>query len=110
VIFRNKFLFYDEELLAPRLTHKLEDHPLSAARDCLFNIFAPTPPYLEAVSSIRNLRTRHAVVTGDSACRILVGKPEGKRSLGRQRRRWVDNIEIDLREIGWDVVDWIDLA
>jgi hypothetical protein len=41
--------------------------------------------------------------------RILVGKPEGKRLLGRPRRRWVDNIKMDLREIGWDVMDWIDL-
>jgi hypothetical protein len=39
-----------------------------------------------------------------------VGKLEGKRSLGRPRRRWVDNIKIDLREIGWDGMDWIDLA
>jgi hypothetical protein len=37
-----------------------------------------------------------------------VGKPEGKRPLGRPRRRWVDNIKMDLREIGWDGVDWID--
>jgi hypothetical protein len=37
--------------------------------------------------------------------RILVGKPEGKRPLGRQRLRWVDNIKIDLREIGWDGMD-----
>jgi hypothetical protein len=42
--------------------------------------------------------------------RILVGKPEGRRPLGRQRRRWVDDIKIDLREIGWDGMDWIDLA
>jgi hypothetical protein len=39
-----------------------------------------------------------------------VGKPEGKRPLGRPRRRWVDSIKIDLREIEWDVVDFIDLA
>jgi hypothetical protein len=45
-----------------------------------------------------------------NACRILVGKPEGKRPLGRPRRRWVDNIKIDLREIGWVDMDWIDLA
>jgi hypothetical protein len=44
-----------------------------------------------------------------NACRILVGKPEGKRSLGRPRRRWVDNIRMDLREIGWDGVEWIGL-
>jgi hypothetical protein len=41
---------------------------------------------------------------------ILVGKPEGKRPLGRPRRRWVDNINLDLREIGWNGVDWIDRA
>jgi hypothetical protein len=45
-----------------------------------------------------------------NASRILVGKQEGKRSLGRQRRKWVDSIKIDLREIKWDGLDWIDLA
>jgi hypothetical protein len=39
-----------------------------------------------------------------------VGKPEGKRPLGRPRRRWVDNSKIDLREIRWDGMNWIDLA
>jgi hypothetical protein len=39
-----------------------------------------------------------------------VGKPEGKRPLGRQRRGWVDDIEMDLTEIGWDGMDWIDLT
>jgi hypothetical protein len=39
-----------------------------------------------------------------------VGKPEGKRPLGRPRRRWVNNAKIDLREIGWDGTDWNDLA
>jgi hypothetical protein len=38
-----------------------------------------------------------------------VGKPEGRRPLGRPRRRWVNNIKMDLREIGWDGVDWIDM-
>jgi hypothetical protein len=41
---------------------------------------------------------------------VLVGKPEGKRPLGRPRRRCVDNIKMDLRDIGWDVMDCIDLA
>jgi hypothetical protein len=45
-----------------------------------------------------------------NADRLLVGKPDGKRPLGRPRRRWVDGIRMDLREIGWDGVDWIDLA
>jgi hypothetical protein len=42
--------------------------------------------------------------------RLLVGKPEGKRPLGRPRRKWVDNIMIDLGEVGWGNVDWIGLA
>jgi hypothetical protein len=42
--------------------------------------------------------------------RVLVGKPEGKRPLERSRRRWEDNIKMDLREIGIDVANWIQLA
>jgi hypothetical protein len=42
--------------------------------------------------------------------RILMGMPERKRPLGRPRWRWVDDIKMDLREIGWDGMDWIDLA
>jgi hypothetical protein len=45
-----------------------------------------------------------------NAYRILVGKPEGKRPLGRPRCRWVVDIKMDLREIEWDGVDWIELA
>jgi hypothetical protein len=45
-----------------------------------------------------------------NAYRILVVIAEGKKSIGRRRRRWVDNIKIDLRDIGWGGMDWIDLA
>jgi hypothetical protein len=45
-----------------------------------------------------------------NAYRILVGKPGGERPLGRPRRRWVDNIEMDLRKIGWGPVGWIHLT
>jgi hypothetical protein len=45
-----------------------------------------------------------------NACRLLVGKPEGKRSLGRPRRRWVDNIRMYLGEVGWGDVGWIGLS
>jgi hypothetical protein len=45
-----------------------------------------------------------------NAYRILVGNPEGRRPLGRPRRRWGDNIKMDLSEIGWDGMDWIHLA
>jgi hypothetical protein len=45
-----------------------------------------------------------------TAYRLLVGKPEERRPLGRPRRRWVDNIRIDLVEVGWGGMDWIGLA
>jgi hypothetical protein len=45
-----------------------------------------------------------------NAYRILVGKTEGKTPLGSPRCRWVDNIKMDLREMRWGVMDWIDLA
>jgi hypothetical protein len=50
---------------------------------------------------------RHVAQMGEKgkACTILVGNPEGKRPLGRPRRKWVDNIKMDRREIGWDGVD-----
>ena len=43
-------------------------------------------------------------------CRVLVGKPEGKRPLGRPRFRWEDNIKMDLQEVGCEGMDWIELA
>ena len=67
-MFRNKATFYDE-LLAPRPTPKLEDHPLSAVRYCLFNIFAAAL-HIGGRFSSRNLRTRHAVVTGTHLSRM----------------------------------------
>jgi hypothetical protein len=45
-----------------------------------------------------------------NSCRVLVGKPEGRRPLGRPRRRWEDNIKVDLKEMQWGGMDWIDLA
>ena len=47
---------------------------------------------------------------GRDVYRILVGKPEGKRPLGRSRRRWEDNIKTDLQEVGCGGTDWIELA
>jgi hypothetical protein len=57
-------------------------------------------------------RAGHVARRGEkrNVYRILVRKPEGKRPLGRTRRRWEDNIKMDLREIGWGGIDWIDLA
>jgi hypothetical protein len=45
-----------------------------------------------------------------NAYKTWVGKPEGRRPFGRPRRRWVDNIKMDAREIGWDDIDWINLT
>jgi hypothetical protein len=59
---------------------------------------------------IRMIKSRRMRWANGNAYRILVGKPEGKRPLGRPIRRWSDNITMDLREIGWDGMDWIDLA
>ena len=47
---------------------------------------------------------------GEGAYRVLVGKLDGKRSLGRPRRRWADNIRTDLQEVGCGYMDWIGLA
>jgi hypothetical protein len=45
-----------------------------------------------------------------NACRLVLGKPEGKRALGKPRRRWVHNVKVDLGEIRWGGVDWIGVA
>jgi hypothetical protein len=68
--FVTKIRFHRVELLAHRPTLKLEDHLLSPVRDCLFNTFAATP-HIGGRSSISNLRTRHAVVTGTHCCKTL---------------------------------------
>jgi len=55
---------------------------------------------------------RHVARKGESkgVYRVLVGKPEGKKPLGRPRRRWEDNIKVDLQEVGCEEMDWIDVA
>jgi hypothetical protein len=60
----------------------------------------------------KSRRVRHVARMREerNACRLLVGKPEGKRPLGRPRCSWVDNINMDLSEMGWDGMDWIGLA
>jgi hypothetical protein len=69
-LFRNMIRFYGYELLALRLTPILEDHPLSALHACLFGIFAATL-HIGGRSSIRNVRTRHAMVTGTHLSRVF---------------------------------------
>jgi hypothetical protein len=62
---------HGEELLAPRPSPKLEDHPLSAVRDCFIEYIRSYPPYLEAAPFHRHLMTRHAVVKGAHIRRVM---------------------------------------
>jgi hypothetical protein len=58
----------------------------------------------------QNPKSGKGFISPPTIYRILAGKPEEKRPLGRPRRRWVENIKMDLGEIGWDGMDWIELA
>jgi hypothetical protein len=71
-----------------------------------------SPNILRIMKSRRMRWAGHVARIGrkKNTYRILAGNPEGKRPLGRQRHRCVDNTKIDLGEIGWDGVDWIDVA
>jgi hypothetical protein len=77
----------------------------------LHNLYS-SPSIIRMIKSRRMRWAWHVARMGEkrNAYRILVGNPEGKRPLGRPRLRWVDNIKMDLREIGWDGGGWIDLA
>jgi hypothetical protein len=67
---------------------------------------------IRMIKSSRMRWAGHVARIGEAwnAYKILVRKPEGKRPLGRPRRRWVDNIKMDFRDKGWDGMDWIELA
>jgi hypothetical protein len=71
-----------------------------------------SPSIIRIIKSRRMRWAGHVARMGEkrNAYRLLVGKPEGKRPLGRPRRRWVDDIKMKLSEIGWGGVDWIGLA
>jgi hypothetical protein len=77
----------------------------------LHNLYS-SPNIIRMIKSRRMRWAGHVARRGENrnAYRILVGKPKGKRPLRIPRRRWVDNIKRYLREIGWDGMDWIDLA
>ena len=71
-----------------------------------------SPNIIRVIKSRRLRWAGHVACMGErrGAYRALVGKPEGRRPLGRPRRRWEDNIKMDLREVGWGGMDWINLA
>jgi hypothetical protein len=74
--------------------------------------FYSSPSIIRIIKSRRMRWAGHVARMGEkrNAYILLVGKPEGKKPLGRPRRRWVDNIRMDLGEVGWGDVEWIDLA
>jgi hypothetical protein len=77
----------------------------------LHNLYS-SPSIIRMIKSRRMRWAGHVARMGmnRNSYRILVGNPEGNRPLGRSRRRWVENIKMNLREIGRDGMDWIDLA
>jgi hypothetical protein len=77
----------------------------------LHNLYSS--PSIIRIIKLRRMRwAGHVARMGEKrdVYRLLVGKPEGKRPLGRPKRRWIGNIKMDLLEIGMSVVDWIGLA
>jgi hypothetical protein len=91
----------DEAIGEWRKLHNKELHDLYSS-----------PSIIRIAKSQRMRWAGHVARMGEkrTAYRLLVGKPEGKRPLGRPRRRWVDNIMMDLGEVGLSDVDWIGLA
>jgi hypothetical protein len=79
--------------------------------EVLHNLYS-SPSIIRIIRSRRMRWVGHVARMGEkrNVYRLLVGKTEGKRPLGRPRRRWMDNIKMDLLEIGLSVVDWIGLA
>jgi hypothetical protein len=77
----------------------------------LHNLYS-SPSIIRIIKSRKMRWLGHVAGMGEkrNVYRLLVGKPEGRRPLGRQRRRWIDNIKTDLLEMKLSVVDWIDLA
>jgi hypothetical protein len=110
------YLFnFDLKIHANGLVHVLEKLDPKIRKPGLmsdFHSLYSSPSIIRMIKSRRTRWTGHVARMGEkqNAYRILVGKPEGKRPLGRPRHRWVDNIKKDLREIGWCGMDWVDLA
>jgi hypothetical protein len=76
------------------------------------NDLYPTPNIVRVVNSRRMRWAGHVARMGEdrSVHRVLVGRPEGKRPLGRPRRRWENNIKMDLQEVGGGLEDWMELV
>jgi len=80
--------------------------------DVELNDLYPSPNIVRVIKSRRMRWAVHVACIGEErgVYRVLLGKPEGRRPLGRPRRRWVDNIRMDLQDVGCEYMDWIGLA
>jgi hypothetical protein len=79
--------------------------------DKLHNLYS-SPNIVRVIKSRRMKWAGHVALMGEGrgVHRVLVGRPEGKRPLGKPRRRWEDNIKVELREMGIDGANWIQLT
>ena len=84
-----------------RKLHNAELHALYSSRNITMNLTSKRLGWAGHVARVEHFR---------NAYRVSVGKPEGMRPLGRPRYKWEDNIKMDLREVGCDPGEWIDLA
>jgi hypothetical protein len=100
-VLRRIFVHKRDEVTGGRKLHNEELH-------CLYS----SPSIVRVIKARRMRWAGHVACIGEvrGAYNILVGRPEGRRPLGRRRHRWEDNIKMDLREIGFGYVDWIHLA
>ena len=91
----------DETTGICRKLHNAELHALYSSPNVVRNLELRRLRWAEHVAHMKESR---------NAYRVLMGRPKGKRPLGRPRRRWEDNIKMDLKEVGCDVRNWMDLA
>jgi hypothetical protein len=109
---KHRLRLFENKVLRRTFGPKKEKHGSwkKLYNDELYNLYSS--PNIMVIKS-RSMRWAGHVARmgeGRGVYRVLIGRPEGKRPLGRPRRRWIDNIKMDLREIGIDGENWIRLA
>jgi hypothetical protein len=102
-----------ENRVLRRIFGQKEDEVIGGSRkqhnEELHNLYG-LPSIIRMIQSRKMRGAGHVACMGEKRNWILMGKLEGKRPLGRPRRMWKDNIRMDLRDIGWGCMDWIELA